>query len=53
MDELSEKLERVLTIIKFAIIGMPFLMIASLFDSWKFMINLFSKPYDADILIDK
>jgi hypothetical protein len=48
MDELSEKLERIYTIIKFAIFGFPFLMGASFLDIFKFWKNLYSKPYDAE-----
>lgn len=48
MDELSEKLERVLTIFKWTL-GGPFLLIFScLSDLYKFWRNLYSKPIDAD-----
>lgn len=53
MDELSEKLQRVFTIIKFAIIGLPLLIFACLLDAVNFWHNLYTKPYDADDVIDK
>tara|TARA_B110000285_G_scaffold201667_1_gene236446 strand:+ start:1078 stop:1422 length:345 start_codon:yes stop_codon:yes gene_type:complete len=52
MDELSEKLTRIVTILKFALVGLPFLIFASVIDVGTFMVNLYSKPNDADEKID-
>lgn len=52
MDELSEKLERVYTIIKF-ILGGPFILYGSCcLDLVKFWRNLYTKPLDADLVLD-
>jgi hypothetical protein len=52
MDELSEKLQRIVTIFKFGIIGLPYLLATCVIDLVKFYMNLYTKPYDADEKID-
>jgi hypothetical protein len=52
MDELSEKLQRVYTIVKWVLLGPFYLLIACLSDTYKFYINLFSKPLDADEVLN-
>ena len=53
MDELSEKLERALTIVKFIFVGPLILTLAIFTDLYKFWINLYTKPLDADCKINK
>ena len=53
MDELSEKLERVKTIFKFIIIGPIMLTTAMFTDLYKFWINLYTKPLDAEVKINR
>jgi hypothetical protein len=44
MDELSEKIKRVMTIIKFIFVG-PFILLACIpLSSLKFLINLYYEP---------
>lgn len=52
MDELSEKLQRIYTIIKWIILGPFFLLFSCISDLIKFYINLFTKPLDADVTLN-
>jgi hypothetical protein len=52
IDELSEKLWRIVTIIKFMIAG-PFMMLTSIpVDTYVFFINMYTKAWDADHEVD-
>lgn len=48
MDELSEKVRRVFTIIKFIMLGPIILPLSIILDMMKFWWNLYTKPHDSD-----
>jgi hypothetical protein len=52
MDELSEKLFRVWTIVKWIVGGPMILMYSCISDLFKFHRNLYTKPIDADQVLD-
>ena len=50
MDDVAEKINRVKTILKFALLGPWFLLVAVPVDTYVFWINLYTKSFDADIV---
>jgi len=53
MDELSEKVQRAITIVKFIIFGPLFLLVALPVNSFVFFRNLYTRPIDADVKVNQ